>query len=43
MMQCCASVTCEAELKHGRMCQLAVVGFAAVDLGARVYPTPDAY
>jgi len=25
------------------MCQLAVVGFAAVDLGARVYPTPDAY
>jgi light-harvesting complex I chlorophyll a/b binding protein 1 len=33
----------EAELKHGRMCQLAVVGFAAVDLGARVYPTPDAY
>jgi hypothetical protein len=34
----------EAELKHGRMCQLAVVGFAAVDgLGLRVYPLPDAY
>ncbi|CAN0582175.1 unnamed protein product [Ectocarpus sp. 12 AP-2014] len=23
----------EAELKHGRICQLAVVGFAATDLG----------
>lgn len=33
----------EAELKHGRMCQLAVVGFAAVDCGVRVYPTPEAY
>jgi hypothetical protein len=33
----------EAELKHGRMCQLAVVGFAAVDLGLKVYPGPDAY
>ena len=33
----------EAELKHGRMTMLAVVGFAAVDLGLRVYPVPDAY
>ena len=33
----------EAELKHGRMCMLAVVGFAAVDLGLRVYPVPEAY
>jgi hypothetical protein len=33
----------EAELKHGRMCQLAIVGFAAVDLGFRVYPLPEAY
>ena len=33
----------EAELKHGRICMMAVVGFAAVDLGLRVYPTPEAY
>lgn len=33
----------EAELKHGRMCMLAIVGFAAVDLGFRIYPTPEAY
>mmetsp|Transcript_11638 Transcript_11638/g.15328 ORF Transcript_11638/g.15328 Transcript_11638/m.15328 type:complete len:217 (-) Transcript_11638:318-968(-) len=33
----------EAELKHGRMCMLAVVGFAAVDMGLRVYPVPEAY
>jgi hypothetical protein len=33
----------EAELKHSRMCMLAVVGFAAVDAGLRVYPTPEAY
>ena len=33
----------EAELKHGRICQLALVGFAAVDLGLNIYPTPDAY
>jgi len=33
----------EAELKHGRICQMAIVGFAAVDLGLRVYPTPEAY
>lgn len=33
----------EAELKHGRICMLAVVGFASVDLGLIVYPTPDAY
>lgn len=26
----------EAELKHGRICQLAVVGFAATDLGLRL-------
>jgi hypothetical protein len=33
----------EAELKHGRICQLAVVGFAAVDLGFHIYPMPEAY
>jgi hypothetical protein len=33
----------EAEIKHGRICMLAVTGFAAVDLGFRIYPTPDAY
>ena len=33
----------EAELKHGRMCQLAIVGFSAVDLGFRIYPLPEAY
>lgn len=26
----------EAELKHGRICQLAVVGFAATDMGLRL-------
>lgn len=26
----------EAEIKHGRLCQLAVVGFAATDLGLRL-------
>ena len=31
----------QAELKHGRICQLAVVGFAATDLGFRVYPDPN--
>lgn len=30
----------EAELKHGRIAMMAVVGFAAVDLGMRVYPIP---
>jgi len=33
----------EAELKHGRICMMAFVGFAAVDVGLRVYPTPEAY
>jgi hypothetical protein len=33
----------EAELKHSRMCMLAAAGFAAVDCGLRVYPTPEAY
>lgn len=33
----------EAELKHGRITQLALVGFAAVDLGFRIYPLPEAY
>jgi light-harvesting complex I chlorophyll a/b binding protein 1 len=33
----------EAELKHGRMCMLAWSGFVAVDLGARIYPLPEAY
>lgn len=30
----------EAELKHGRICMLATVGWAAVDSGLRVYPIP---
>lgn len=33
----------EAELKHGRVCMLAWVGWVAVDLGMRVYPTPDGW
>jgi len=32
----------EAELKHGRMCQLAWVGYVAVDLGLRVPGYPEA-
>jgi len=33
----------EAELKHGRVCMLAWTGFVAVDMGARIYPLPEAY
>jgi len=33
----------EAELKHGRICMLAWTGFVAVDLGAKIYPLPEAY
>lgn len=33
----------EAEIKHGRICMMAVTGFAAVDCGLRVYPVPEAY
>jgi Chlorophyll A-B binding protein len=33
----------EAELKHGRICMMAVTGFAAVDLGFHIYPFPEAY
>jgi light-harvesting complex I chlorophyll a/b binding protein 1 len=33
----------EAELKHGRIAMLAWTGFVAVDLGARIYPLPEAY
>jgi hypothetical protein len=33
----------EAELKHSRMCMLAVVGWVTVDSGVRIYPTPEAY
>lgn len=32
----------EAELKHGRMCQLAWLGYVAVDLGMRVPGYPEA-
>lgn len=32
----------EAELKHGRMCQLAWLGYIAVDLGMRVPGYPEA-
>lgn len=33
----------EAELKHGRICMLAVTGFIAVDCGLRIQPLPEAY
>lgn len=33
----------EAELKHGRICMMATVGFVAVDMGMRVYPVPEDY
>jgi len=33
----------EAELKHGRICMLAWTGFVAVDMGAKIYPFPEAY
>lgn len=33
----------EAELKHGRICMLAWLGFVSVDLGMRIYPFPEAY
>lgn len=33
----------EAEIKHGRICMLAWLGFISVDLGARIYPFPEAY
>mmetsp|Transcript_33503 Transcript_33503/g.73494 ORF Transcript_33503/g.73494 Transcript_33503/m.73494 type:complete len:205 (-) Transcript_33503:2156-2770(-) len=33
----------EAELKHGRICMMAWLGFCAVDCGFRIYPLPEAY
>jgi len=30
----------EAEIKHGRICMLAWLGFVSVDQGVRVYPLP---
>jgi hypothetical protein len=33
----------EAELKHGRICMLAWLGFVAVDQGVRVYPVPEGW
>jgi hypothetical protein len=33
----------EAELKHGRICMLAYVGFVATDIGFKIYPFPEAY
>mmetsp|Transcript_1044 Transcript_1044/g.1358 ORF Transcript_1044/g.1358 Transcript_1044/m.1358 type:complete len:206 (-) Transcript_1044:164-781(-) len=33
----------EAEIKHGRICMLAWLGFCAVDCGLRIYPLPEAY
>jgi light-harvesting complex I chlorophyll a/b binding protein 1 len=33
----------EAEIKHGRICMMAWLGFVAVDSGLRVYPLPEAY
>ena len=38
-----ASLTPSAEVKHGRICMLAWLGFVAVDNGARIYPLPEAY
>jgi hypothetical protein len=33
----------EAELKHCRLAMLGIVGFVAVDLGARIYPLPPGW
>ena len=33
----------ESELKHGRICMLAWLGFVAVDNGFHIYPYPEAY
>jgi len=33
----------EAELKHGRVCMMAWVGWVAVDNGLRVYPVPEGW
>lgn len=33
----------ESELKHGRICMLAWLGFVAVDMGVRVYPVPEGW
>jgi len=33
----------EAEIKHGRICMIAWLGFVAVDCGFRIYPLPEAY
>uniref|UniRef100_A0A7S1FM68 Uncharacterized protein n=1 Tax=Corethron hystrix TaxID=216773 RepID=A0A7S1FM68_9STRA len=33
----------EAELKHGRICMMAWLGFVTVDMGFRIYPLPEAY
>jgi len=33
----------ESELKHGRICMMAWLGFVSVDMGFRVYPLPEAY
>lgn len=30
----------EAEIKHGRICMLAWLGFVTVDMGVRIYPLP---
>jgi len=30
----------EAEIKHGRICMLATLGFVSVDMGLRIYPLP---
>jgi light-harvesting complex I chlorophyll a/b binding protein 1 len=33
----------EAEIKHGRICMMAWLGFCAVDMGFHIYPLPEAY
>lgn len=33
----------EAEIKHGRICMLAWLGFVSVDVGFRIYPFPEVY
>merc|ERR1740124_1872975 len=30
----------EAEIKHGRICMLAFLGYTSVDMGLRIYPLP---
>merc|ERR1740124_1958637 len=33
----------EAEIKHGRICMLAFLGYTSVDMGLRIYPLPPGF